>query len=122
MANPNIAGLTSTLGVTEILIPSTTSLTQLGTTAATGHVLKVNSLVVANVTATAATITVGIYPNTTPTGTPIRLAYQISIPGNASLVVVDKTNQIYLGEAQCLGVTSGTSNALECTLSYENIS
>lgn len=122
MANPNIAGLSSILGVTEILIPSTTSLTQLGTTAAANHVLRVNSLVVANVTATAATITVGIYPNTTPTGTPIRLAYQISIPGNASLIVVDKTSQIYLGESQCIGVTSGTSASLECTISYENIS
>ena len=122
MANPNIAGLTSTLGVTETLIPSTTSLTQLGTTAATGHVLKVNCILVSNVTATAATITVGVYPNTTPTGTPIRLAYQISIPGNASLIVIDKTTQLYLGEAQCVGVTSGTTNALECSISYENIS
>lgn len=122
MANPNLKSYTTALGVTEILVPTTTSLTQLGTAAATGHVLKVNSLTVANVTATAATITVGVYPSSNVTGTPIRLAYQISIPGNASLIVIDKTNAIYIGESQSIGVTSGTSNALECTISYENVS
>ncbi len=122
MANPNIVSVTAIRGKTEVLIPSTTTLTQLGTTAATNHVLKVSSIVIANVTATSAVITVSIYPNTTPTGTPNRLCYQTAVPGNSTLVVVDKSINLYLNETQCIGVTSGTTNALECTISYEDIS
>ena len=65
----------------------------------------------------------------TPTGitytTPLSfisfLAYQISIPANASLIVSDKTTAFYITENQSLGVISGTASALTYVASFEAI-
>lgn len=122
MANPNIVAVTSIYGNTSYLIPSGTSATAwTALTPATGTVNKIDNLVVSNVTSSAASVTVSVNSATGGGGTAYRIAYQISIPANASLIVIDKTTAIYLGESQSIVVTSGTSSALECTASYEAI-
>ena len=50
------------------------------------------------------------------------MAYQISVPANASLIVIDKTNSIYLTENQGIMVASGTSSALTFAATFEAIS
>ena len=122
MANPNIVNVTSIYGNTSYLIPSGTSATTwTALTPATGTVNKIDNLVVSNVTTSAAVVTVSVNSATGGGGTAYRIAYQISVPAGASLIVIDKTTAIYLGEAQSIVVTSGTSSALECTASYEAI-
>jgi len=122
MANPNIVAVTSIYGNTSYLIPSGTSATAwTALTPASGTVNKIDNLVVSNVTSSAASVTVSVNSATGGGGTAYRIAYQISIPANASLIVIDKTTAIYLGESQSIVVTSGTSSALECTASYEAI-
>jgi hypothetical protein len=49
------------------------------------------------------------------------LAYQISVPPNATLIVMDKTNSLYLSENQGIVVASGTANALTFTATFEAI-
>ncbi len=123
MSNPNIVGITTINGVTTYVIPSNTSLTSLLSNAnSSGHVYKVNSIIASNVTASAATVTVAIYTQAALAGTANRLAYQISVPGNASLIITDKSTTFYLMENQSIGVTSGTSSAIEYVISYEDIS
>ena len=122
MANPNIVAVTSIYGNTSYLIPTGTSATTwTALTPAVGTVNKIDNLVVSNVTSSAASVTVSVNSATGGGGTAYRIAYQISIPANASLIVIDKTTAIYLGESQSIVVTSGTSSALECTASYEAI-
>lgn len=122
MANPNIVNVTSIYGVTTYLIPSTTSATTwTALTPATNTVNKIDNIVAANVTTATATITVAINSAAAGAGTNYRLAYQVSVPANASLVVVDKSTAFYLGEAQSIVVTSGTASAIEMTASYEAI-
>jgi hypothetical protein len=122
MANPNIVNVTSIYGNTSYLIPSGTSATTwTALTPASGTVNKIDNLVVSNVTTSAAVVTVSVNSATGGGGTAYRIAYQISVPAGASLIVIDKTTAIYLGEAQSIVVTSGTSSALECTASYEAI-
>ena len=122
MANPNIVGVTSIYGNTSYLIPSTTSTTAwTALTPAAGTVNKVDYIVAANVTSSAATVTVSVNSAVSGGGTAYRIAYQISIPANASLVVVDKTTALYVGEAQSVVVTVGTGSAIELTASYEAI-
>lgn len=122
MANPNIVAVTSIYGNTSYLIPSGTSATTwTALTPATGTVNKIDNLVVSNVTSSAASVTVSVNSATGGGGTAYRIAYQISVPANASLIVIDKTTAIYLGESQSIVVTSGTTSALECTASYEAI-
>ena len=132
MANPNIVNVTSIYGNTAYVIPASTSVsvawtyngsTSLtGLTPASGTVNRVTSIVVSNVTASAATTTVAVANNATyGSGTPYYIAYQISVPPNASVIVTDKTSSFYVTESQSVGVISGTSSALNYTATFEAI-
>lgn len=122
MANPNIVAVTSIYGNTSYLVPTgTTATTWTALTPASLTVNKIDNIVASNVTSSAATITVSINSATGGGGTAYRIAYQISVPPNASLIIVDKTTAFYLGDAQSVVVTSGTTNAIELTASYEAI-
>lgn len=122
MANPNIVAVTSIYGNTSYLIPSNTSpTTWTALTPATGTVNKIDNIVASNVTGSAVAVTVSINSATGGGGTAYRIAYQISVPANASLIIVDKTTAFYCGEAQSIVVTVGTGSALELTASYEAI-
>ena len=122
MANPNIVNVSSIYGNTNYLIPSTTSATTwTALTPAAGTVNKINNIVASNVTASVATVTVAVNSAAAGAGTNYRLIYQVPVPVNASIVVVDKSTALYLGEAQSIVVTVGTSSAIELTSSYEAI-
>jgi hypothetical protein len=132
MANPNIVNVTSIYGNSAYVLPSTTSATTswtyngttslTGLTPASGTVNRVTSIVVANVTSSAATATVAIANNATfGSGTAYSIAYQISVPPNASVIVTDKTTSFYVTENQSVGVTSGTGSALAYTATFEAI-
>jgi hypothetical protein len=123
MANPNIVNVTSIYGSTSYLVPTGTSATTwTALTPATGTVNKIDNIVASNVTGSAAAITVSINSATGGGGTAYRIAYQISVPANASLIITDKTTAFYVGEAQSIVVTSGTASAIELTASFEAIS
>ena len=120
MANPNVLSATSIYVSTTYLIPTGTSATTwTSLTPASGSVTKVNTIHAVNVTGTAATITISINSATGGGGTAYRLAYQISVPGNTTLTIVDKSNPIYVGESQSIVATSGTSNSIELVASIE---
>ena len=123
MANPNMVNVSSILGATAVLIPTTTTATAwTALTPAVGTVNKIDTMTATNVTATAATVTVSINSAVSGGGTAYRLTFQTSVPGNASLVVVDKSTMLYVGEAQSIVVTSGTTNSIEMVATYEAIS
>lgn len=120
MANPNIVNVTSIYGNTSYLIPSTTGATTwTALTPAVGTVNKVNNIVASNVTGSAVNVTLSINSATGGGGTAYRIAYQISVPANSSLIIVDKTTAIYVGENQSIVATVGTGSAIELTASYE---
>lgn len=132
MANPNIVNVTSIYGNSAYVIPASTSVsvawTYNGSTSLTGltpsanTVNRVTSIVVSNVTASAANCTVAISNNATyASGTPYYIAYQISVPPNASVIVTDKTTSFYVTENQSVGVISGTASALNYTATFEAI-
>lgn len=122
MANPNIVSVTSIYGNTSYLVPTTTTATTwTALTPSANTVNKIDNIVAANVTGTAAVITLSVNSATGGGGTAYRLAYQITVPANASLIITDKTTAFYLGEAQSIVVTSGTTNAIEMVASYEAI-
>jgi len=122
MANPNIVNVTSILGNTSYLIPANTSAnTWTALTPAVGTVNRVTSIVASNVTASAVVVTVSVNSATGGGGTAYRVAYQISVPSGASLIIVDKTTSLYIGESQSVVVTVGTASAIEFTAAYEAI-
>lgn len=122
MANPNIVSVTSIYGNTSYLIPSTTNATTwTALTPSAGTINKIDNIVASNVTASPVAVTVSINSATGGGGTAYRIAYQISVPANASLIITDKTTAFYVGEGQSVVVTVGTGSAIELTSSYEAI-
>jgi hypothetical protein len=122
MANPNIINVTSIYGNTSYLIPSTTGATTwTALTPATGTVNKIDNIVASNVTASVAFVTVAINSAAAGAGTNYRLVFQVPVPVNASIVIVDKSTAFYLGEAQSIVVNVGVASAIELTASYEAI-
>jgi hypothetical protein len=130
MANPNIAALTTLTGNTTYLTPSaTTAVVLLANAASSNQVFRINQIVAANVNGTnAVDTTVSIYTNggvaqgSAPSGgTAFPLASTISVPADASLIVVDKTTAIYLQEGTSITVTSGTASQITYSISYEII-
>jgi hypothetical protein len=131
MANPNLLAASSALGTTTYLTPSgTVAVVLLANAAASGQVFKINQIVAANVNGTSAVdTTVSIYTNgaqaqgnAPSSGTAYPIASTISVPADASLIVVDKTTQIYLQEGTSITVTSGTASGITYSISYEVIS
>jgi len=131
MAAPNILGLTTATGKTTYLTPSaTTAVVLLPNAASSGKVFKINQIVAANVNGTnAVDTTVSVYTNgsvaqgSAPTsGTAYPIASTVSVPADASLIVVDKTTQIYLEEGTSIIVTSGTASGITYSISYEELS
>jgi hypothetical protein len=130
MANPNLFAATTASGTTTYLTPGgTTALILVPNAASSGQVFKINQIVVANVTGSAANATVAIYSNgavaqgSAPSGgTAYPIVSAVSVPANASLIAVDKTTAVYLMEGSSISITSGTSSALTYTISYEVIS
>jgi hypothetical protein len=130
MTTVNIAAATSIVGTTTYLTASgTAALVLLANTSTSATVVRINQIVAANTTSSAVNTTVSLYVGSSVTsqgsapasGTAYPIASVISVPPNASLVVIDKTSALYLMENQLISVTSSTSTAITYTISYEII-
>jgi hypothetical protein len=124
MAAPNIVNVTSIVGKTVVADLTTTSATSVLSNAASSNlVLKINSLIVSNVDASAsAAITINLYSAAALGGTATQIANTITIPARTSLIVIDKNSSIYLEENRSIGATASIANDLKVVCSYEEIS
>ena len=124
MAAPNIVNVTTITGKSAVVDLTGTSATLVvENPAASNKVFKINSLVVSNVDGTnAADITVSYYSEDDIGGTATQIVSTISVPADATLVVIDKGTSIYLEEDRSIGATAGTANDLKVIVSYEEIS
>lgn len=132
MANPNIVNVTQIYGQTTYLTPANTANFVLVTNAVnSGNVFKLDQIVAANSTNTAANATVMIFTSgnvvagnavVVSSGNAFPIASNISVPAYASLIVMDKTTATYLLEDKAVIVASGTNNAISFSVSYEQIS
>jgi len=127
----NIVNVTTINGITTGYTPSGTSaVVLLPNASGSAQVFKIDQVMVANLTSSAATATLQYYSNgsvaqgSAPSGGSVvsSLAYQISVPPNSSLILSDKTTAFYLVDGNSITVTSGTASALSYTVSYELIS
>ena len=124
MAAPNIVNVTTITGKANVVSLTDTNATAVVSNAASsGKVFKINSLVVSNVDGTnAADITISYYSEDDIGGTATEIVSTISVPADASLVVIDKNTSIYLEEDRSIGATAGTANDLKVLVSFEEIS
>lgn len=124
MAAPNIVNVSTITGKTDqVALTTTSQTTLLSNAASSGKVFKVNMIQVANVDGTnACDITVDVHSEDDGGGTAYSLVSTVSVPADASLVVVDKSTAIYLEEDMSISATAGTASDLEVIVSYEEIS
>jgi hypothetical protein len=123
MAAPNIVNVTTIIGKTNVVNLTTTNATLVvENPAASGKVFKINSLYVSNVDGSvAAGITVSLYSEDNIGGTATQIASTISVPPDATLVVISKDTSIYLEEDKSIGATASAANDLKIVCSYEEI-
>ena len=122
MATPNIVGVSDIRASTTYLKPTdlnSTAWTDLQPTS--GKVNRVNFISAANVTNATAVVSVAVNSATAGGGTAYRLAYQISVPPNSTLIITDKTTSLYVTDTQSVTVAVGTASSIELVASYETI-
>ena len=126
MANPNIVAVATIKGVTKTLA-STASLVDITDYPPDGTTFKINSLIACNTHDTVVKLVdVAIYTNHGDTPTTHYIAQTISIPADASLIVLDRNSSIYLGHngdltGQKIQVLA-SDTTVNFTISYEEIS
>lgn len=118
MANPNIVEVSDIRGKTNALQVTTSALTILENNSSSGIVVKVNSLIVSNKDAEEDR-DVSVFLNRDSVD--YRIASTISVPLNATLVVISKDTGIYLQEGDTLKISGSANNALDAICSYEEI-
>ena len=137
MAAPNIVNVTTITGVTTFHAGINTGgdgaaitknpagvTTIVSNAAASGKVLKINSLVAAGVGDTTG-VTVDIYDKATATGAAntVSIASTIAVPTFSSVVIIGKENAIYLEEDRSLGVyCQPNAGSINVVVAYEEIS
>jgi len=134
MANPNIVSVTTINGATAYqALTNTNDNALVSNAASSGTIIKVNNIFVSNVNGvSAATVSLSFRSAanavtsgtlaTASSGTAYRMVYQISVPANTTLMLLDKAGAIYLTENTSVSVQAGTAGYLEVVASYETIS
>ena len=119
MAAPNLVNVSSILGKTMGANISTSAETDI-LTCPSDKVLKINSIIVANVDGTnSATVTVHFYDNSASAR--YNLAHTITVPADTTLVVIGKDSPIYLEESDQIEASASAANDLEMIISYEEL-
>lgn len=119
MAAPNIVDVTTIIGKTAVQAVGTSATAIVENVADSGKVLKVNSLIVANVDGVnVADVTVEFYRSTVA----YDLAKTITVPADATLVVISKDTSIYLEEGDSIRLLASAAGDLQAVCSYEEIS
>ena len=130
MSAPNIVGVATITGKIFYDALADTNLTSLVLNpASSGKVFKINTLIASNVDGTnAASIDVSYHPSTTTavgstvSSTGYHLAKTITVPADATLVVISKDTSIYMEESSVLAVKASAANDIDFVVSYEEIS
>jgi hypothetical protein len=117
MAAPNLVNVTSIYGKTNGVQLDTTTTTDI-ITCASDKLVKVNSIIVANIDGSnACDVTVYFYDNNLSHRTAI--ADAVTVPAKSTLVVIGKDSPIYLEESDQIEAGASATGDLHLTISYE---
>ena len=122
MAAPNLKNPTTITGKTARYAVTATLANALANSAASGKVLKINSIFCANVDAAnppqPADISVSIYDGSTDR----YLAKTITVPADATQIISTKETYFYLEEGDSIRAVANAADDLELIIGYEDIS
>ena len=120
MAAPNLANIsTITAKMSAANLGTTLTTTLLSNDAASGKVLKVNTIIVSNVDGSnSANVTIDYYNGSTG----YKIANTIAVPADSTLVLTDKNSVIYLMEDNAIRGGASAASDLDVIISYEELS
>jgi hypothetical protein len=119
MAAPNLKNPTTIFGRTARYAVTGSLAAALSNSAASGKVLKINSIFCANVDGVnAADISVSIYDGSTDR----YIAKTIAVPADATQVLSTKETYFYLEEGDIIRALASAASDLELVIGYEEIS
>lgn len=119
MAAPNIVNVATITGKSAVAAVTTVATDLVTNAGSSGQLHKIDSLVISNINVTtSANVTASLYRGSTE----YKLAHQIVVPSQGSLVVISKDTMVYLEEGDSLRLTAGANSFLHAVCSYEIIS
>lgn len=125
MAAPNIVGPTTITAKTAVLssVTGATGTVLLNNATGSNKAFQVVSLYAANVDgANACDVTVKLHSQDDGGGTGRAICSTVSVPADATVIIVDKNAPIWLEEDKSIVVNPSASNDLEFVCSYLEIS
>ena len=118
MAQPNIVNVTTLRGNTALMNVTTVSTNVVVNAASSNKVYKVNTLLISNIDGTnSADISAEFWRG----GITYDIASTITVPADASLVLISKDTAIYLEEGDYSRRQASANNDVKAILSYEEI-
>lgn len=118
MAAPNVVNVSSILGETDVQNVSTNVTAITTNSAASNKLYKINSLIVSNIDGTNdADISVDLFRSSVA----YYVAKTITVPADATLVVISKDMGLYLEEGDSLRCLASANGDLQALCSYEII-
>ena len=118
MAAPNLKNPTTITGKTARYAVTTSIAAALSNAASSGKVLKINSILCANVDGTnSADISVSIYNGTTD----FYITKTITVPADATQILSTKDTYFYLEEGDSIRALASATGDLELVIGYEEI-
>jgi len=123
MANPNIAALTSVLGeTTGILLTTTTNTLIINNPAASGNVLKINTIKATNVNISAnSSVFLNWHDEDDIGGTAFILVHNLFVNARNTRDLLEEGYSFYLTENRSISVRAGLVDSLEISASYDII-
>lgn len=118
MAAPNLKSPSAVTGKTATAALTTSLAAVLSNAAASGKVLKVNTVRAANVAASSITVDIAHYRGSTTT----YLLKGGSVDAGKTLITTDKNEYIYLEEGDELKAKASAGTSIDLTINYEEIS
>lgn len=124
MANPNINAATNVYAANaQVSLTGTTATLLVSNAASSGKVFLIDSIIVANVDGTnACDVTVTRFQSATNSGTAFPIASTISVPADASLVIVTRDMMLNLRENESIYVTASAANDLVVDANWKEYS
>lgn len=123
MAAPNIVNVTSITGMSVYLSNLNITTTVLfNNPASSNTVLKINTLIASNTTATSKTITVKLFDQAAAAGSAYSIGTLIAIAAGQTVTIIGKNTPLYLEENKSIGVLASDTNSIDVIGSYELIS
>ena len=120
MTAPNIVNVTSIIGKTVYDSDVATSDATLVDTVTTDKILKINTIIAANIDGSAAA-TISVWVALGSGAAAFYLAKTVTVPADSSLVIISKDTSFYLEEGLRIRALASTAGDISLMCSYEEI-